>query len=132
MRVNKEQMGRTAEESLRVSRQASWAMLLLGLAGPVGGLVIGYGVARGLSRSIYRLSVRVKDLAGRLDQDVGSVSVAADGDLHRSTGRCRTSSAASKRSPSACSSTSATCCGPSSWPRSASWPPASPMRSATR
>ena len=82
VRVNKEQMAQTAQESLRVSRQASWAMLLLGLAGPVGGLATGYGVARALSQSIYRLSVRVKDLAGRLDQDVGSVSVAAGGDLH--------------------------------------------------
>ena len=82
VRVSKEQMGQTAAESLRVSRQASWAMVLLGLAGPVGGLVLGYGVARALSRSIYRLSVRVRDLAGRLDQDVGSVQVAAGGDLH--------------------------------------------------
>ncbi len=82
VRVNKEQMSQTAQESLRVSRQASWAMLVLGLAGPVGGLATGYGVARALSQSIYRLSVRVKDLAGRLDQDVGSVSVAAGGDLH--------------------------------------------------
>ena len=80
--VNKQQMAQTAQESLRVSRQASWAMLLLGLAGPVGGLATGYGVARALSQSIYRLSVRVKDLAGRLDQDVGSVSVASGGDLH--------------------------------------------------
>ena len=81
VRLNKEQIGRTAEESRRVSQQASWAMVLLGLAGPIGGLVMGYGVARALSQSIYRLSVRVKDLAGRLDQDVGSVDVAAGGDL---------------------------------------------------
>jgi signal transduction histidine kinase len=38
-------------------------------------------VARGLSRSIYRLSVRVQDMAHHLDTDVGSVSVAADGDI---------------------------------------------------
>jgi signal transduction histidine kinase len=56
-------------------------MLFLGLAGPVGGLAIGYGVARGLRQSIYRLSVRVQDAAQRLDRDVGSVSVVADGDL---------------------------------------------------
>jgi len=57
------------------------ALLVLGLAGPVGGLVMGYGVARGLRQSIYRLSVRVQDVAQRLSKKVASVSVAADGDL---------------------------------------------------
>ena len=82
MRVNKEQMEATAQESLRVSWQASWAMLLLGLAGPVGGLIVGYGMARGLSRSVYRLGVRVKDMAQHLDRDVASVQRAAGDDLH--------------------------------------------------
>jgi signal transduction histidine kinase len=81
LRLNKERMEATAAESQRVSREAYLAMLLIGLAGPVGGLVMGYGVARGLRRSIYRLSVRVQDMAQRLDQKVASVSVAADGDL---------------------------------------------------
>jgi signal transduction histidine kinase len=65
-------------------------MLLLGLGGPASGLIIGYGIARGLSRSIYQLSVRVQDVAQRLDSplpagngavDVASVSIRADGDL---------------------------------------------------
>jgi signal transduction histidine kinase len=81
MRVNKEQMQATARESLRVSDQALWAMVVLGLAGPIGGLIVGFGMARGLSRSVYRLGVRVQDLSRRLDQDVASVVVAGD-DLH--------------------------------------------------
>jgi signal transduction histidine kinase len=79
--INKRLMDQTAAESQRASQQGYLAMLGLGLAGPVGGLVVGYGVARGLSRSIYRLSVRMQDVAQRLDRDVGSVSIAADGDL---------------------------------------------------
>ncbi|HEY1860293.1 MAG TPA: ATP-binding protein, partial [Gemmataceae bacterium] len=55
--------------------------VFLGLAGPVSGLIIGYSVARGISRSIYRLSVRVQDVAQRLDQDVASISITADGDI---------------------------------------------------
>src|SRR5262249_11804413 len=47
----------------------------------VSGLIGGYGIARGLSRSIYQLSVRVQGMAQRLDQDVASVSVAADADI---------------------------------------------------
>src|SRR5262249_56689426 len=56
-------------------------VLFLGVAGPAGGLIVGYGAARGLRQSLYRLSVRVQDVAQKLDRDVGSVSVAADGDL---------------------------------------------------
>jgi two-component system, NtrC family, sensor histidine kinase HydH len=82
LRINKEEMDRTAAESQRVSQMVGWAMLALGLAGPVGGLVMGFGVARGLKKSLYRLSVRVQDVAQRLDRDVASVSIAADGDLN--------------------------------------------------
>jgi signal transduction histidine kinase len=81
LRVNKEMMDETARESERVSRQARWTMLLVGCVGPAAGLIIGFGVARGLSRSIYRLSVRVQDMAQRLDHKVASVSIAADGDI---------------------------------------------------
>jgi len=79
--ASRNRMQETVKESDRVSRQASLAMLLLGLGGPVGGIICGYGIARGLSRSIYQLSVRVQDITQRLDQDVASVSVAADGDI---------------------------------------------------
>jgi two-component system, NtrC family, sensor histidine kinase HydH len=82
LQFNKEEMELKSRESEEVSRQARLAMLILGLGGPVGGLIIGFGVARGLSRSIYQLSVRVQDMAQRLDQDVASVSIAADGDIH--------------------------------------------------
>jgi hypothetical protein len=54
LRINKEEMDRTAAESQRVSGQVGWAMLALGLAGPVGGLVMGFGVARGLKKSLNR------------------------------------------------------------------------------
>ncbi len=81
IRVNNETIEETAAESDRVGDQVRKVMLLLGLGGPVGGLIIGFGVARALSRSIYQLSVRVQDIANRLDQDVGSVSVAAGGDI---------------------------------------------------
>ena len=81
LRINREKMVESSEHSQRVSREAYLAMLFLGIAGPIGGLVLGFGVTRGLHRSIYRLSVRVQDLAQHLDHDVGSVSVVGDQDL---------------------------------------------------
>jgi two-component system, NtrC family, sensor histidine kinase HydH len=72
----------TAEQSEEISSYLRLAMLLLGLAGPLGGILSGYGIARGLSRSIYRLSVRVQDMAQHLEHDVGSVRVTPDTDIH--------------------------------------------------
>jgi signal transduction histidine kinase len=99
LETNRERMQAMIAQSDRASWQAGLAMILLGLGGPVGGVICGYGIARGLSRSIYQLSVRVQDITQRLqkgdgplegasgtvpfvcDQDVASLSVAADGDI---------------------------------------------------
>jgi two-component system, NtrC family, sensor histidine kinase HydH len=81
LKINEGKMTASAAESQRVSREGYLAMLFMGIAGPIGGLVVGYGVSRGLRRSIYQLSVRVQDLAHHLDEDMGSVNVVADGDL---------------------------------------------------
>ena len=81
MLLNKEMMNETRTQSERVSHILSVVMLLLGLVGPTSGLIIGWGMARGLSRSIHRLSVRVHDMAQQLEQDVASVSLSPDGDV---------------------------------------------------
>lgn len=72
----------TAQQSEQISGYLRGAMLLLGLAGPLGGILSGYGIARGLSQSIYRLSVRVKDMAEQLEHDVGLVSVTPETSIH--------------------------------------------------
>lgn len=81
LRLNEEQMEQTFQDAANVGGQVRTVMQLLGILGPLSGIIIGYGIARGLSRSIYQLSVRVQNMAQRLDQDVASVSVAADGDI---------------------------------------------------
>lgn len=58
-----------------------WGMLAVGLGGSLGGLVLGYAVARNLRQSIGQLSVRIRDAAGRLSRDIGSVTVKEEGDL---------------------------------------------------
>ncbi len=82
LRLGKDAMANTVHESDSVSAQARLALLLAGLLGPCSGLIIGYGLARGLSRSIARLNVRLQDVHAHLDQEVGSVRLAAGGDLH--------------------------------------------------
>jgi signal transduction histidine kinase len=79
MRRNREAMEATARESERVSNRTETAMSALAILGPVGGLVAGYGIARGLSRSIAQLRVRVEDVRAELDQEVGSVRVERGG-----------------------------------------------------
>jgi signal transduction histidine kinase len=80
--LNKQAMNQTRRESERVGRILHVVLLLLGLGGPISGLIIGWGMARGLSRSIHRLSVHVSGMAQHLEQDIASVSLSPDGDMH--------------------------------------------------
>ncbi|HZU35622.1 MAG TPA: histidine kinase dimerization/phospho-acceptor domain-containing protein, partial [Gemmataceae bacterium] len=81
VQLDQERLASSYQRSVELGTQAEGLMLLLGIAGPAGGVVLGFGIAWGLSRSIYQLSVRVQDMTHRLDQDVASVSIAADGDI---------------------------------------------------
>jgi two-component system sensor histidine kinase HydH len=79
--LNKKMMDQTRQENEHVSRVLRMVLLLLGLVGPASGLIIGWGMARGLTRSIYRLSVHIHDMAQHLERDVASVSLSPDGDV---------------------------------------------------
>jgi signal transduction histidine kinase len=81
IRINQEEIEATVRDSDRFSSNLRVAMIALGLVGPLSGVLAGFGIARGLSRSIYQLSVRVQDMARHLDQKVASVTLPADGDL---------------------------------------------------
>ena len=69
LEINRQAMKDTAEESARSGDRSQTQMILLGLVGAVGGLVGGFGVAWGLSRSITRLRVRLQDVHAHLDQE---------------------------------------------------------------
>jgi signal transduction histidine kinase len=81
VRIAKERMAQAGENAGQTAAQAYLAMIVLALVGPLGGLVMGYGVARGLRQSIYRLNVQVQDMAQHLGHDVASMNVVADGDF---------------------------------------------------
>lgn len=77
--LNREAMQATVEQSAQEGRQARVWMILLGVLGGAGGLIGGFGVAWGLSRSITRLNVRLHDVHAHLDQEVGSLRLSTDG-----------------------------------------------------
>jgi signal transduction histidine kinase len=78
--VHKGTMEAAVESSEQVIAQTRWALVLLGVLGPLSGLAWGFGVAWGLSRSFTRLSVRVQDVHAHLDQELGSVRLLGEGD----------------------------------------------------
>jgi len=78
---NTEQEEQSDRRNNEIVRTLKWVLLLVGLGAPVGGLLLGYAVARGLHHSIYQLSVRIRDAAGRLNCDLGSVMLEEEGDF---------------------------------------------------
>jgi signal transduction histidine kinase len=81
VKSNQQEIEETAAESDRLGQWLRLALVGLGLVGPLSGVLGGYGIARGLNRSIYQLSVRVQDMARHLDRTVASVTLPADGGL---------------------------------------------------
>jgi two-component system, NtrC family, sensor histidine kinase HydH len=79
LRINGRAMEATAQESRSLGRQGRTLFLLMGVLGPVGGLLSGFGVAWGLSRSITRLRIRLQDASAHLDQEAGTVNLTGEG-----------------------------------------------------
>lgn len=58
-----------------------WGLVGVGCIGALAGILLGYGVARGLRHSIYQLSVRIRDAADRLGQNLPTVTLSRNGDF---------------------------------------------------
>jgi signal transduction histidine kinase len=85
-RFNTAQVEQSDEDNRKLVDRLKWGMLAVGLGAPLGGLLLGYAVAQSLHRSIYQLSVHIRDAAGRLNRELGSVTLKEEGDfpdLHR-------------------------------------------------
>jgi signal transduction histidine kinase len=70
---NADQVRISAQEHRDSLRSMAWGVTAIGLVASVAGLLFGYGVMRGLHRSIHMLRVRVQDAADILGQDLPPV-----------------------------------------------------------
>src|SRR4030095_17270010 len=73
----------TAAAQSRTVHWMAWGLASVGSLGGLAGLILGYSVARRLRHSIYQLSVRIQDAAGKLRQPLPTWILTADGDLHQ-------------------------------------------------
>lgn len=78
---NAQRIDASTETHERVLGQLAWGMAGIGGLGGVAGVVLGYGVARGLSRSIRRLRVQLRDAAGKLGPDPPEIVLTGEGDF---------------------------------------------------
>ncbi len=78
---NLTQIAHSDSDNQQIIDTLRWGMLIVGVGGSLSGLVMGYNMARRLSHSISQLSVRIRDAAGRLNRDLGSVTVQKEGGL---------------------------------------------------
>jgi signal transduction histidine kinase len=75
--LTEEEIARSNEDNERTADQMVRGLLLLGICWPVAGLVAGYGISRVVSHSILRLSVPIRDAAGKLNEIAGPITLSA-------------------------------------------------------
>jgi two-component system sensor histidine kinase HydH len=73
----RKQMAEATQKNSAVANGMGMGLLLLGTCGAVAGLLAGYGIARGIHRSIAQLTIPVRDAAGRLNDVVGPITVSS-------------------------------------------------------
>jgi signal transduction histidine kinase len=79
-KFNTDAIAATDKANRDIVERLRWVLLAVGLGAPLSGLLLGYAVARGLHHSIYQLSVRIRDAAGRLNRGLAA-NAPGGGDL---------------------------------------------------
>jgi two-component system sensor histidine kinase HydH len=72
---------KSVADNQQLADRLVYGLLSLGIGGCGAGLVVGFGLARGISRSLVQLSVPIRAAAGQLETVVGPITFAAGTDL---------------------------------------------------
>jgi signal transduction histidine kinase len=80
-KFNMRQIVASEEKNKAIVNPLLWGILGLGVGGSFFGMVLGYNMARRLRHSIGQLSISIRDAAGRLNRELGSVTLKEEGDL---------------------------------------------------
>jgi signal transduction histidine kinase len=80
-KFNTDQIAASEQQNREIVTQLRWGLFAVGVGAPLFGLLLGYAAARSLRHSIYQLSVRIRDAAGRLNRELGQVRLDEEGDL---------------------------------------------------
>ncbi len=83
---NEIEVDKSVADSQQLADRLVYGLLSLGICGCGAGLVVGFGLARGISRSLVQLSVPIRAAAGQLETVVGPITFAAGTDLGRLEG----------------------------------------------
>jgi signal transduction histidine kinase len=86
---NEEEVEKSVSENQTLAGWLVFGLLLLGICGCGAGLAVGFGIARGVSRSLIQLRVPIRAAAGQLEAVVGPVDFPAGMDLHHLEGVLR-------------------------------------------
>lgn len=76
--LNEAELEESSRDNESMAYLLSLAMALLGICGAIVGLEAGYGVARSINRTMFLLSIPIRDVAGKLDAIVGPIEISAD------------------------------------------------------
>jgi len=75
---NRQMMEQNSQPNQAIADRMGLGLLLLGCCGAVAGLIVGYGIARSIQRSIVELTVPIRDAGGKLNEVVGPVAISSD------------------------------------------------------
>lgn len=74
--LNEVMASEAASRNKQAAQRTVFALVALGVFGPAGGLLAGWGIARRIDRSLVRLTLPIQDATGLLSEAVGPISLA--------------------------------------------------------
>ncbi|MBN2295297.1 MAG: hypothetical protein JXM70_22895 [Pirellulales bacterium] len=80
-KLNERMATAASEREQAIADHMGVGLLLLGMCGAVAGLLAGYGIARGVRRSLVQMSLPIRDTTGALNQVIGPISISAEQDF---------------------------------------------------